>query len=172
MRDQRLIVLFGDSLFMDTVEASLEGKQEFGVMRIHTTVSDARDRLKCLKPDLAVFDLCGPASEVVLPLLWEQPGVPLLCLDVTCSRVIVLSSRLHTTRTVDDLAQVIWRYATNGDNGGPARDVVHGQGEYAILGTGASDRERRQPSLRAGVEKGGDPQAQQDLIGDCDILDA
>jgi len=107
MEERRMVVLFGDSLLMDTVEASLGNRQELGVMRIHTTVTDVEERLKSICPDLIIFDLDAPHSQFVLPFLRDQPGVPLLGLDVTCSRAIALSSQHYITLTANDLVQVI-----------------------------------------------------------------
>lgn len=107
MSKQRIVALFGDSLLMDTVEASLETHQELGVIRIHTTVTDAAERLKILCPDLVILDLSDTSAHLVMPFLKDLPGVPLLCLDVTCSRVISLSCQQYTALTSSDLAHLI-----------------------------------------------------------------
>ena len=108
MNKRRLVVLFGDSLLMDTVEASLgdEG-QALGVVRMYTTVPDAAERLKSLHPDLVIFELDTPHAQLVLSFLKDRPGTPFLGLDLTCSKVITLSSYQYTALTMDDLLQVI-----------------------------------------------------------------
>jgi hypothetical protein len=107
MDNRRLVVLVGDSLLMDTVEASLGENQEFGVMRIYTTVTDIAARLQSLYPDAVVFDWDAPHVEFVLDMLKQRSGVPLLGLDVTCSQVTALTSEQHLTLTVNDLARVV-----------------------------------------------------------------
>jgi hypothetical protein len=107
MREDCLVVLFGDSLLMDTVEAGLSDSPHFGIIRFHQTVTNVAARLKTLQPDLIVFDLGSPVSEFILPFLQEQPSVPLLGLDVASSRVVALSCEHHTILTADDLAGVI-----------------------------------------------------------------
>ena len=107
MENRRTVVLFGDSLLLDTVEASLADYGELGVVRIHATVTDIGERLKALCPDLIIFDWDAAHLQLVIPLLRDQPGVPLLGLDVTSSKVIVLNSQQYVTPTVNDLAQVI-----------------------------------------------------------------
>ena len=106
MEERRIVVLFGDSLLMDTVAAGLSDKQELGVMRIYTPITD-EECLRSLSPDLVIFDLDAPDSGFIVRFLRDQPGVPLLGLDVTSSKVIVISSQQHTTLTADDLAQMI-----------------------------------------------------------------
>jgi hypothetical protein len=106
MENRYMVVLFGSSLLMDTVEASLE-KHELGLLRMHTSVTNLKERLQALSPDLIIFDLDVPLSEVIISLLIDQPGTPLLGLDVTSSRVVVLSSRQHKVMTANELAHVI-----------------------------------------------------------------
>jgi len=107
MENRRIVVLVGDSLLMDTVEASLGENQEFGVMRMYTTVTDIAARLQSLNPDAVIFDWDAPHVDFVLTMLKQRPGVPLLGLDVTCSQVTALSSEQHLTLTVNDLARVV-----------------------------------------------------------------
>ena len=121
MTEQRLVVLFGDSLFMDTVEARLENSQELGVMRIHSTVADVMGRLKSLSPDFVIVDVKTHHSKFTLPLLQEQPGTPILCLDVNNNQVVTLSSQQHAVRTTDELVQLVREqaYGEIGENEGP-----------------------------------------------------
>jgi chemotaxis response regulator CheB len=107
MGEQRVVALYGDSLLMDTVEASLEDNQDLGVIRIHTSVNDVVERLKALCPDLVIFDMNDPRSWFVFALLRERPGIPLLCVDITQSKVIALNCQQFTALTADDLAAVI-----------------------------------------------------------------
>lgn len=117
MSKQRIVALYGDSLLMDTVEASLEGHPEVGVIRIHTTVADAAKRMKSLCPDLVILDLNDANAQLVMPFLKDLPGVPLLCLDASCSKVISLSSRQYTALTSNDLAHLINMQTASGENG-------------------------------------------------------
>ncbi|MEJ2209571.1 MAG: hypothetical protein P8129_11110, partial [Anaerolineae bacterium] len=67
MQAKRVIALFGDSLLIDTVEASLQIWQGLGVVRVQSTTADALERLKALCPDLIIFDLNDPNSQLVVP---------------------------------------------------------------------------------------------------------
>ena len=107
MEERRIVVLFGDSLLMDAVAVGLSDKQELGVMRIYTPITGVEEQLMSLSPDMIIFDLGAPHLEFIFHLLRDHPGVPLLGLDVTSSKVIVISSQQHTTLTADDLAQMI-----------------------------------------------------------------
>jgi hypothetical protein len=106
MTERPLVVLLGDSLLMDGVEAGLGSKQALGILRMDTTITDIGERLKSLRPELIVFELDTPRSPAVLSLLREQPGTLLLGLDLACSQVIVLNSDQHPTRTMKELCQL------------------------------------------------------------------
>lgn len=103
------VVLFGSSLLMDTVEASLGNQRDLGVLRIHTTVADVRERMCSLHPDLVIFDLDVPQPSLILSFLKDHPGVPLLGLGVTRSTVVALSSQQFDVLTANDLTEVIHR---------------------------------------------------------------
>jgi len=124
MAKQRLVVLFGDSLLMDTVEASLAELEELGVMRVHTGVVDVIGRLNALRPDLIVFDLDTPHTQFLLPYLRQQPDAALLGLDITCSRVVALSSHHYSAPTFADLAQVIENHLSRSERESEPYDVV------------------------------------------------
>jgi len=120
MAEQRKVVLYGNSLFIAGVEASLRDRDELNVMRIDATLPGAGQCLSAFCPDAIIFDLAAPHSEFVLPFLREHLDLPLIGLDVTSNTVIVLSSRQYTAQTADDLAQVIQIQASPG-----ARVVEH-----------------------------------------------
>jgi hypothetical protein len=127
MEKRRIVVLFGDSLLMDTVEASLGTMKDVGVMRVYTTVTDIADRLRSYSPDMIIFELNTTQPNIVIPFLVNQPGVPLLGLDITSSKVVVLSSQQHTVLTANDLDQLI-RSETNGKAG----ELVRPQGAHRM----------------------------------------
>ena len=108
MKERRTVALLGDSLLMDAVEAGLSDKQEFGVARFYTPIG-GEERLSSLNPDLLIFDLDTPDPGFIVRLLRDQPGVPLLGLELSSSKVIAISSQQQTPLTADELAQMIRR---------------------------------------------------------------
>jgi DNA-binding NarL/FixJ family response regulator len=109
MAAKRVIALFGDSLLIDTVEASLQNSHNLGVVRVQTASADALDRLESLSPDLIIFDLNDPNSHLVIPFFRDHQSTPLLCLDVTCSKVLALSCQHHTATSALDLQRLIYQ---------------------------------------------------------------
>jgi hypothetical protein len=131
MGEQRIVALYGDTLLMDAVEASLEDTQDLGVIRIHNTVNDVVERMKALGPDLVIFDVNDPNSWFVFALLRERPGIPLLCLDITRSKVIALNCQQFTTLTAQELAEVIQSQTAKRASKGE-RDSIALSGERAV----------------------------------------
>jgi hypothetical protein len=109
MKRQRRVVLVGESLLMDAVETSLRAMQGLHVMRTRATAGDVGERLRMLRPDLVIFDWDAPHSQFVLPFIREQPDIPLLALDIHCSKVITLSGQQFSTPSMNALTQVIDR---------------------------------------------------------------
>ena len=109
-----MVVLYGNSVFMAGVEASLRKGHGLDVVRIDATLPEATQRLNALCPNVVIFDLTAPDSpfathnsQFTLSFLREHPDLPLIGLDLTSNTVVVLSSQHHTVLTTNDLAQVI-----------------------------------------------------------------
>jgi hypothetical protein len=85
----------------------LAGNQLLEITCLDGHASDVRQRLQTLKPDLVLFDLDTPCLPGILSLLWEQPGILLVGLDLACSRAIVLNSHQHLTPTLNELCRVV-----------------------------------------------------------------
>ena len=113
MGNRRTVVLIGDSLFMDTVEASLKDQQGMDVMRIQGYVGDVKACVESVNPDLVIFDWGTYYSRFVMLMLKDRPGIPFIGLDVSSRKVIVMSSQQYTPLTVNDLAHVIQLYTPN-----------------------------------------------------------
>jgi hypothetical protein len=121
METQQFFALFGESLFMDTVEASLADIPRVGIVRIHPSVVDLAHRLRSFQPDMVVVDLNAPNLHFVVSFLKERPGVPILGLDLSCSQAIVLTSRLYPAPTPDHLLAVVEHYVRgNGHDQAPS----------------------------------------------------
>jgi len=107
MKKQRCVVLYGNSLFIAGVEASLKDQPDWKVMRVDTALDNARERLRLLHPDVVIFDMNTPHEQFVLSFLREHPGLPLLGLGLTSNTVVVFSSQPYKVLTVADLTRVI-----------------------------------------------------------------
>lgn len=107
MEKQRRVALYGSSLFIAGLEASLKDKPGLDVVRIEAPLLYVAERVKALRPDVVIFDINTVNPDHALPLLREHPGLALIGLDVNSNKVIVFSSQPYQTLTADDLVQVI-----------------------------------------------------------------
>ena len=116
-KDQELVILFGDALFVQSVEACLHGTGEIGLIGLFSSVVDAPQRLKSLQPDLVVMDVHGDHCHLAVSLLREQPGVALLCVDQERQEAILVCGQSYSTPTAEDLTEIIRRHAKGGAPG-------------------------------------------------------
>lgn len=132
MSEYQLVVLLGDSLLMDTIEASLRKERTLSVVRIQSDVKNWQACIEVLCPDLVIFDWGTPRAQIALSLLRDQPGMPLIGIDITTNNVTVLNSRQCTPLAANDLAEVI-RLQTFGGQKIRRRISVRGRlGSFAM----------------------------------------
>ena len=107
MEKRHRVILYGSSVFIAGVEASLADRPGLDVVRVDATLPDAEQRLVGLRPGVVIFDLTVPDSPSAVSFLKEHPGLSLIGLDPNSDTVYVLSSQQHTVLTAGDLARVI-----------------------------------------------------------------
>ncbi len=106
MDDERRVVLYGNSLFLVSMEVSLQDKQGLTIVRLEGNSKDVGERLEAAHPDMVVFDLAAQ-PDLALTFLRDYPGLPVIGLDVSRSAVMVLFSQQYATDTAEDLANLI-----------------------------------------------------------------
>jgi DNA-binding NarL/FixJ family response regulator len=104
----RKVVLYGNSLFLAGVEASLTDRTGLEVSRLEANLPDALERLDALGPDVVILDMAESNAEFALKILKEHPGLPLIGLDLSKNnQVLVLSGQKREAFTAHDLTTVI-----------------------------------------------------------------
>jgi hypothetical protein len=107
MEKRPLILILGDSLLMEGIAVSLAGCPQLSLIGIDYSEFDVWQKIDSLNPDAILFELEIPQSPLIFWLLKERPGILLLGLDLSRSRVIVLNSRQHCSKTMHDLCQIV-----------------------------------------------------------------
>ena len=102
-----IAALYGNSLFMAGVEASLRDRQGLYVVRIDAALPDAQYELQTIRPDVVIFDLDSPHAHLILSFLRGHPGLPLLGLGLASNDAVLMNSYRYMALSADDLAQVI-----------------------------------------------------------------
>ncbi len=103
----RVLALCGESLLIDGIEASLQGREGVEVVLLDTSQPDAVQALDKLSPDIIVFDLTPSQLSWVFSFLRTHTDVVLIGLDLDCDLALFLSGEWRMLPTVADLMQVI-----------------------------------------------------------------
>jgi len=109
------VVLFGNSLVMSSIGASLQGCAGLQVMPVDAAMHNAAQRLGVLQPDIVIFDLATVRSDFAIALWKAQPDVLLIGVDLATKQALVLSGQPTRALTTEDLLQVIQRHQDNAE---------------------------------------------------------
>lgn len=107
MSERTRVVVYGRSLSMAGLAASLRGAAGVEVVCVDPASPAARQLLNELHPVGVLFDLCDPALDLDITLLREQPGLLLIGVDPCSDEVLLLSSHPAQALSVADLLGVI-----------------------------------------------------------------
>ena len=105
----KTVVLFGRSLAVSSIGASLKGCAGLRVLAVEAGVPDAARRLAALRPDVVLFDLAAIPSDFAVALWKARPGTLLIGVDLLTDRALVLAGRTARAHTTEDLLDVFQR---------------------------------------------------------------
>ena len=100
------VILYGDSLILDGVRASLETCPSIEVLVLDRPLAGSLEALHPLCPAALIFDLEAERPDFPLALL-QQPGLLLIGIDPETHQVLVWSGRQATAVSAADLVGVI-----------------------------------------------------------------
>lgn len=103
----RTVVLYGNSLAVSSIGASLQGRADLQVLSIDANLPEVLDRLRALQPDVVIFDLEAARPEFAITLWQALPHLLLIGVDLLADRALTLSSQSARLHTLDDLLEVI-----------------------------------------------------------------
>jgi len=103
----RTVALYGNSLVVSSIGASLQGRAGLEVKYVDATLPNAASRLGALQPDVIIFDLAVAYPEFAIALWKAQPRLLLIGVNLTTGHALVLSGQPSRLLTMDDLLQVI-----------------------------------------------------------------
>jgi hypothetical protein len=127
MIPMKTIVLYGNSLVVSSIGASLQSCPDVQVLTVDATLPGADQRLSSLQPEIVVFDLAETRPELMIRLWKSQTHLSLIGVDLAESQALVLSGRPARILTLHDLLQVITSQADDNSilNGRPDPAVFH-----------------------------------------------
>lgn len=100
------VILYGRSLILGTVAASLHKQTQIEVVPLSPPYPDLKALIE-MEPDAILFDLQTDRPESTFALLATCPGVQLIGIDPDRDLVMVWSGRQLRELSVQDLVQVI-----------------------------------------------------------------
>jgi DNA-binding NarL/FixJ family response regulator len=103
----RVLALCGESLLIEGIEASLQGREGVEIVRLNTSGPTAVQVLDKFSPDIIVFDLTPSQLSCVFTFLRTHTDVVLIGLDLARDLALFLSGEWRMLPTVADLMQAI-----------------------------------------------------------------
>ncbi len=114
MEKPRTVGVYGNSLFIAGIEASLQAQAGLEVSRIAAASPDTKS-LDEGCPDVIVFDLASAQPPVSISFLVEHPHLTLIGLDLKSNGVVVLSGRYLHVLTTNHLLHLILQEPAEAD---------------------------------------------------------
>ena len=103
----RRVLLYGNSLAVSAVGASLQGCEGFELVRVEAGFADADTLVGAFNPAAVIFDRVMTQPELILALLDLLPQALLIGVNPSSDHVLVLSSRREWAVAPADLLHVI-----------------------------------------------------------------
>ena len=106
MKEKRRIFLYGNSVILGSVGASLQRGSQFEVTVLEPPLQDMQE-LDSLKPEIVLFDLETIYANSVFPLLKNNPNLLLIGISPDINLVKVWSIKELREVSMQDLLRVI-----------------------------------------------------------------
>lgn len=107
MENRRRVAVYGNSLNMAGIVASLKADPTLEVLCINLDSPNARQSLDENDFAAIVFDLSNPPLRLDITLLRDRPGLLLIGMDPSRDEMLVLSSHPAQAHSMADLVNVI-----------------------------------------------------------------
>ena len=106
MCKHRRIIIFGNSLILGALGASLRHCLEAEIIHLSRPLPEAQE-LSAMLPDVVIFDLDGPHPESKLSLLRGQPNLLLVGVNSCSHEMLIISRHSAEARGIVDLVKII-----------------------------------------------------------------
>ncbi len=113
MAEQQRVIIYGDTLILAGVQASLSASPNLEIFTLNGSPADLAESLRKLHPSAVIFDMDNVQQGLPSAIL-QQPGLLLIGVDPNSSQLLVLSSLQEGAMGAADLLGVIQREKTGG----------------------------------------------------------
>lgn len=104
----RTVLLYGRSLLLSGVAASLEQCPDLHIMRAGAW-TEAGPLLAEHIPDVLIFDLTNASESHLLPLLLTNPGLLMIGLDAEDNQAVLVSGQEARSLTLGQIREIVGR---------------------------------------------------------------
>jgi hypothetical protein len=106
MEKHRRVCLYGKSILLSTVGASLQRFQDIEIITLSPPLPDTLE-IAALAPDVIIFDIQTSHPDPVFPLLTTLPNLMLIGIDPDSDHITLWSGQQLTVISTQDLLQAI-----------------------------------------------------------------
>ena len=114
MEKRRRVLLYGKSVILGTVGASLQRNPEFEILPAVASSLEAPE-LRALSPDVIIYDIEASHPEAAISLLENCPNLLLIGVSPESKRVMLWSGRQLRQASTQELVQVIQEKESNSE---------------------------------------------------------
>jgi hypothetical protein len=107
MGEQQRVVLYGNSLVLASVGASLKAYPGIELVCLDACPPAEMQQLWALRPAVVILDLGAVPPDLPFSLLGEQPDLVLIGVDAAGDKLLVLSGQQAHSLTTETLVHVI-----------------------------------------------------------------
>ena len=125
MEARTRVVVYGSSLHLAGIAASLKAEPGLEVVCVDPRVPGARQTVRALKPAVIAFDVSGPKPDLDVILMCRRRGLLLIGADPNSDELLVLSRHCPQALNTADLVTVIQQRGAN-------REPVKRQNDCAL----------------------------------------
>ncbi len=132
---KRKVFIYGGSLFMAGVKASLELDPDLDITMAAEESLQAGEALVEGRPDAVIFDLTTGQPESVFNLVTHYPTVQFVGVDFTQQRALVLSNQERRVSSMQDLMQALDSMLGSSRRPGGRPESMGGSGSPVYAGS-------------------------------------
>lgn len=107
MNDHPSVILYGDSLIIDSVQTCLAENPDILLIRLYGTEKNIVRQMTSINPQLIIFDIYMLNFEHIFLFLRTHPDTPALGVDADSNLALILGSQRQAVQTKEELAALI-----------------------------------------------------------------
>jgi DNA-binding NarL/FixJ family response regulator len=104
---KKKVILYGGSLFIAGLDASLSTVPGLEIQRVEAHAGNDLELVRAGTPDVIIVDLGVASKTLTLALLQKFPGVTMIGLDPESDQLLILSVQQQKAQAAADLVKVI-----------------------------------------------------------------